>query len=91
MFGNGKKKGLVEFSVKPAAGATGVGLAGDFNGWEPAAMKKQKDGRFALSVKLPPGSYEYRFVVDDHWTTDPDHSHWAPNPYGSFNSVAKVG
>lgn len=90
MFEKGKKQGMVQFSVKPAAGAKNVLLAGDFNGWEPKAMKKQTDGRFAASIMLPPGNYEYRLVVDGHWMTDPDHSHWAPNPFGSFNSVAKI-
>jgi hypothetical protein len=54
-------------------------------------MKKQKDGSFALEVLLPPGEHEYKFLVDGQWMADPDHSRCAPNPYGSFNSVAKVG
>ena len=90
MFSNGKKQGEVQFALTPAAGAAEVCLAGDFNAWEPRAMRRQKDGRFAMTLRLPPGSYEYRFVVDGHWMTDPDHNHWAPNPYGSFNSVAKI-
>ena len=90
MVTNGKRKGTVQFVLRPAGGAKEVCLAGDFNDWEPQAMKRQKDGRFMLDVKLPAGSYEYRFIADGHWLTDPDHSHWTPNPFGSFNSVAQV-
>lgn len=90
MYQNGKKKGSVEFSLAAPAGAKMASLAGDFTSWKPVAMKKQKNGRFAVTVALPPGVYEYRFIVDGKWMSDPDHSHWAPNPYGSFNSVAQI-
>ena len=90
MFANGKKKGTVQFSVKPQSDAAQVYLAGSFRNWQPVPMKKQQDGRYALDLKLTPGTHEYKFVIDGQWTTDPDHSHWAPNPYGSFNSVASI-
>jgi 1,4-alpha-glucan branching enzyme len=90
MYGKGKWKGTVRFSVAAANGAQKVALAGNFNSWQPAAMKQQKDGRFALELRLPPGIYEYKFIVDGTWMADPDHSHWAPNAFGSFNSVAQV-
>lgn len=90
MFAKGRKKGTTEFSVAPAAGAKQVCLVGDFTSWNPLVMKKQKSGRHSLTVALQPGVYEYRFIVDGQWLVDPDHNHWAPNPYGSFNSVAQV-
>ena len=90
MVQNGRKKGITEFSVAPMNGAKQVSVAGDFSSWKPVAMKKQKNGRFSIAKMLPPGLYEYRFIVDGEWLTDPDHSHWAPNPFGTFNSVAQV-
>jgi 1,4-alpha-glucan branching enzyme len=90
MYQKGRKKGTTEFSVSPANGAAEVAVAGDFSSWQPLAMKKQKTGRFTVAAALPPGVYEYRFLVDGKWLTDPDHSHRAPNPYGSFNSVAQI-
>ena len=90
MFAKGIKKGTIQFTLTPGGAATKVELAGDFTSWKPRAMKKQKNGTFAAAVALPAGAYEYRFVVDGKWIADPDHSHWAPNPFGSFNSVAKV-
>jgi len=90
MYQKGRKKGTTEFSVATANGAREVAVVGDFSSWKPVAMKKQKNERFAASLPLPPGVYEYRFIVDGQWQSDPDHSHWAPNPYGTFNSVAQV-
>jgi 1,4-alpha-glucan branching enzyme len=90
MYQKGRKKGTMEFSVAALNGAREAAVVGDFSSWKPLAMKKQKNGRFAVNVALPTGVYEYRFIVDGQWQSDPDHSHWAPNPFGTFNSVAQV-
>jgi 1,4-alpha-glucan branching enzyme len=91
MFQKATKKGNTTFSIAAPAGAKEVGVAGDFSSWKPLAMKKQpKTGRFAITVALQPGIYEYRYIIDGQWVTDPDHNHWAPNPFGSFNSVAQI-
>ena len=90
MFDKRTKKGTVRFSLKPAAGDKQVMIAGDFNEWKPATLKKQKDGSFAVTLTLPARTYEYKFVVDGQWVVDPDNSRWALNPYGTLNSVAQV-
>ena len=90
MYANGRKKGTMQFSVAVPNGAKEVAVAGDFTSWKPLALKKQKNGCFAVTTALPAGVYEYRFIVDGQWMSDPDHSHWAPNPFGTFNSVAQV-
>ena len=90
MVTKGRRKGTTRFSVKPGDGARKVCLAGDFNGWTPAAMRKQKDGLFAATLSLDPGCYDYKFVVDGQWVVDPDNSTLTINPFGTFNSVAEV-
>jgi len=57
--------------VEMAEGAKKLLLAGEFNGWRPAPMRKAK-GAFSLSVELPTGaSYQYRFVTDaGEWMND---------------------
>jgi len=90
MISKGSKKGSVRFSIKPANGVKQVKLAGDFNEWKPAAMTRQKDGSFVKLVNVPPGTYEYKFVIDSEWTIDPDNNTWAVNKYGTLNSVAEV-
>jgi len=90
MLQKAKKKGYVRFSVLPAEGTKEVSLVGDFNNWQPVVMKKQKDGRYAVEVKLPAGTYQYKFIVDGQWATDQENGDVAPNAHGSLNSVAKV-
>ena len=90
MIKQGRKQGTVRFTYRPSNGAKRVALAGDFNGWQPTRMKRQKGGAFAATVPLHPGTHEYRFVVDGEWVPDPDHEQHVPNPYGSVNSLAEV-
>ncbi len=74
----------------PEAGQ--VSLAGDFSDWQPEAypMRRFKDGNWKKSLKLKPGRYEYRFVVDGQWWTDPENPSRQYNPYGQENSVLIV-
>ena len=90
MFSKGRKKDTLRFSVKPRTNVTKVHLAGDFNGWKPTAMRKQKDGSFVSIVSAKAGAYEYKFVFDGDWVSDPDNHMRAMNAYGTANSVAIV-
>jgi len=90
MYTKGRKRGSVRFQLKPANGAGKVSLAGDFNDWQPKAMRKQKDGSFALTLPLGAGRYQYKFWVDEHWLLDPDNVASEPNEFGTLNSVAEI-
>lgn len=50
-----------------------VQLAGSFNDWRPRAtwMISLGSGRWVKELLLPPGRYEYCFVVDGVWLPDP--------------------
>ncbi len=68
-----------------------VFLAGDFNNWNPRSHRMtRKEGAFQRKLKLPPGTYEYKFVVDGEWRNDPTAVEQRPNQYGSMNSVIHV-
>jgi 1,4-alpha-glucan branching enzyme len=82
--------GRLKFSLKPDDGAREVFVAGDFTEWKPVRMRKQEDGSFVMSLRVPPGTHEYKFLIGRQWITDPDNSEWAENPYGTMNSVAVV-
>ena len=78
----------VQFSlIMPQARA--VSLAGTFNGWDPCKtpMGKGADGTWHVTLKLPPGRHEYRFVADGVWISDPKAKEYVPNPFGGTNSV----
>lgn len=70
-----------------------VYLAGNFNNWTPYEKQlkdKKKTGVYEYSVILPKGKYEYKFVVDDKWTMDPNCPEWTHNDMGTLNSVVTV-
>ncbi len=90
MYEIGRKKGTVSFKIS-ANGKTGkVAVAGDWNGWKPEPMKKQKDGCYAATLEVTPGQHEYKFILDGNWIPDPDVTNVAVNAFGSLNSVAVV-
>jgi len=72
--------------------AMDVCVAGSFNEWQPQAtpMVPLGEGRWAKELTLPDGRYEYRFVVDGKWVSDPNAAESAPNPFGSSNSVITI-
>jgi hypothetical protein len=72
--------------------ARAVLVAGSFNGWQPSAtpMTKQRGGRWATQVLLPPGQHEYRFVVDGQWQGDPTAERFVANSFGGLNCVVEV-
>lgn len=74
------------------AGAQTVCLAGTFNNWNPTAtnMLSPGDGWWVTELTLPPGCYEYRFVLDGFWTSDPNNHNAVSNPFGGSNSVIEV-
>jgi hypothetical protein len=57
-----------------AHAAHSVALVGDFNDWNPSANPLQpglSKGSWSTTLSLPPGRYEYAFLIDGkHWVTD---------------------
>jgi len=70
-----------------------VQVAGDFNDWQPSKTPLKKVGESGVwqqSVKLTPGKYRYRLVVDGQWQQDPYNEMTELNPFGGYNSVVEV-
>ena len=78
------------------AAASEVRIAGDFNGWIPdkgVESKLEDDGARRVWTKvlhLPPGTYQYRYVVDGEWREDPDNPRVVSGPVGGRYSVLVV-
>jgi chromosome partitioning protein len=74
-----------------APDARRVQLVGDFNGWELDGSDMTLNGTIWTStLKLPPGRYRYRYVIDGTWRSDPMNAEVEPSPYGEDNSVIEV-
>lgn len=77
----------VVFTIE-APDARRVQLVGDFNEWALEGSEMEPVGRIWKKVlKLPPGRYRYRYVVDGSWFSDPLNADVEPAPYGGHNSV----
>lgn len=72
--------------------ARNVSIAGTFNDWHPevSEMISMGSGKWAKDLELTPGTYEYRFVIDGKWVTDPRCTHTVPNAFGETNSLLIV-
>lgn len=69
-----------------------VVLAGSFNDWNESRTLLLKNGdSFALSVFLPDNDYQYRFIADGHWVSDPNNPNQVPNEHGETNSYLEIG
>jgi serine protease AprX len=71
-----------------------VALAGDFNGWSPSEtwFARQASGMWRAALPLlPPGTYQYKFVVNgERWLDDPGNSLKLEDQHGGFNSVLHI-
>ena len=72
--------------------AEAVEIAGTFNGWNPAQtpLKKDREGKWKVTLALTPGRYEYRYRVDGGWQNDQKPGECVPNPYGTWNCVIEI-
>jgi len=69
-------------------------LYGDFTDWEkaPKQMVRHEDGSFTKEMTFPSGnSYRFRYLLDGgHWENDWAADAYAPNPFGTEDSVVNV-
>lgn len=65
-----------------------VFLSGSFNDWSTLKGVMQKaDGGWIIDIKLNSGVYEYKFIIDGHWITDPNNRAQIDDGDGNINSV----
>jgi hypothetical protein len=69
-----------------------VQVAGNFNDWDPKTTPlRRQDGVWSTVLVLPPGSYEYMFVVDERqWVTDPLAVETRDDGFGGQNAVLEI-
>jgi 1,4-alpha-glucan branching enzyme len=81
----------VEFSLNMPQ-ARSVAVVGTFNDWDQrrTPLNPESKGEWKTTLWLPAGRYEYRFVVDGEWISDPGAKECVENTFGSTNSVLVV-
>jgi 1,4-alpha-glucan branching enzyme len=90
----GKSVCKVTFILPEAIPAESAHVVGDFNDWNPAkaAMKKQKDGHFTMTLDLDKGrEYQFRYLVNStEWHNDWAADKYVANPFSGDNSVIMI-
>jgi glycosidase len=83
----------VTFAFRTETAVQSVSVAGTFNQWNVTANPLTPDTErrvWSLSLRLPPGEYQYKFVVDgNRWLTDPA-AHTVDDGHGNRNSLLMV-
>jgi len=77
------------FMFDPTTPATDVSVAGEFSDWDLLPMAR-RTGVFQASVKVAPGTYQYKFVVDGNWIDDLACGERVPNGLGGTNCVLRI-
>lgn len=85
------KEGSTRFYLGDHENAKKVILTGSFNNWDEDDIEMMKvNGGWELRCDLPPGIYEYKFIVDGAWTDDPDNPDKKVNEYSTYNSILSI-
>ncbi len=87
-----KQLRTVEFSYTSAA-VRQVAVVGSFNDWDPALgtmTSPNEGGVYRAVIRLKPGYYEYKFVIDGVWELDFDNPDFTANDFGTLNSVLNL-
>lgn len=84
--------GGILFALKTNS-AKSVKIAGDFNNWTPCEedmFVRDEKGIWSKIIRLNPGLYQYKLIIDGKWTTDPNNPIKVQSPFGGSNSVLVV-
>jgi hypothetical protein len=79
--------------VYAAPQAQAVAVAGDFNDWKPdiTPLHRTPNGIWMVEIPLSVGSkYQYMFVVDDQWVTDPNAATTMDDGFGGKNALIEL-
>lgn len=81
----------VVFELEGFLDAKKVILAGTFNNWnEKDTRMERSESGWKLSMNLPAGKHNYKFIVDGKWMIDPGNPLSEYDPYGNLNSILLV-
>eukprot|EP00123_Amoebidium_parasiticum_P015647 comp23083_c0_seq1/m.37042 comp23083_c0_seq1/g.37042 ORF comp23083_c0_seq1/g.37042 comp23083_c0_seq1/m.37042 type:complete len:269 (-) comp23083_c0_seq1:406-1212(-) len=72
-----------------AHGGQNVYITGTFNGWKERIPLSRSHEEFTAIIDLPPGTHQYKFIVDDEWRCNPDQP-TDPDRSGAVNNVVQV-
>lgn len=81
---------LVAVTVRYAAPAQQVQIAGAWNEWEPVSMQAVGANRWRVVLRIPAGIHEFSLIVDDDEWVVPDGAVTVPDGFGGQVAVLVV-
>ena len=80
--------GYTRFFVPGNFGARRVILSGNFNSWSTLQGQMLKtDSGWIKDIKIEPGIYEYKFIINGNWIHDTNNNLKVDDGYDGYNSV----
>jgi len=67
-----------------------VFLCGSFDDWAERKTMKKEGGKWTVTLLLSPGTYSYKFVVDDRWCFDIEKPNFIDTFAGSANNTITI-
>ena len=81
-------KGIARFFLPGNLKANQVFLSGSFNAWSTTQIPMNPcDSGWTVNLKLLPGKYSYKYIIDGKWTADPFNRLKEDDTYNGYNSV----
>lgn len=81
-------QGNTTFRLSGHPDARIVAVAGSFNNWNQSQfLFSRVGGEWVCKINLPPGKYEYKFIIDGNWLVDPRNPKTMYDDRGNENSV----
>jgi beta-lactamase regulating signal transducer with metallopeptidase domain len=83
--------GNYTFRLKGYEDAKIVAVAGTFNNWNQSQLLFAREGdEWVCRVNLPPGTHQYKFIVDGDWLPDPANPKIVHDERGIRNSLLRT-
>lgn len=80
--------GTAHFYFSGARNAKNVYISGTFNNWSTTQTPMKFTGNgWMIDLKLKPGKYDYKYIIDGRWTTDPANKLRERGDAGAYNSI----
>ncbi len=73
-------------------GARDVIVTGDFTKWKPDGIRLRRRAKteWFTTLRLLPGEYQYRLIIDGEWRDHPEATRRVPNSFGTENCILTV-
>ncbi|MEI6681053.1 MAG: glycogen-binding domain-containing protein [Bacteroidota bacterium] len=80
--------GRVRFFLPGHRQSQSVCISGSFNGWSTRQTPLiRNDSGWVITLKLQPGKYAYKYIVDGKWTNDSFNKLHEADTYGGINNI----